>query len=155
MFLIARRALTSEAAPQTRTESHFSNLLEKHAIASDERGSPSRPPRIAPLPCASAPLDRPARRSGPSAPESVHQQRGESPRRTEHWLSVAEGNCVVERWGGEQPGCCAFEVIFRASSISREMPPEKRLRRLLLPLQLSSSQLWLPWKPPASFAVRE
>ena len=31
------------------------------------------------------------------------KQRGESPRRTEHWLSVAEGNCVVERRGGEQP----------------------------------------------------
>jgi hypothetical protein len=39
----------------------------------------------------------------PSAPESAHQQRGESPRRTEHWLSVAEGNCVAERRGGEQP----------------------------------------------------
>jgi hypothetical protein len=39
----------------------------------------------------------------PSAPESAHQQWGESPRRTEHWLSVAEGNCVAERWGGEQP----------------------------------------------------
>src|SRR5580704_15494393 len=37
------------------------------------------------------------------APESAHQQRGESPRRTEHWLSVVEGNCVVERRGGEQP----------------------------------------------------
>jgi len=35
----------------------------------------------------------PARRSGPSAPESAHQQRGASPRRTEHWLSVAEGDC--------------------------------------------------------------
>jgi hypothetical protein len=38
----------------------------------------------------------------PRAPESAHQQRGESPRRTEHWLSVAEGNCVVERRGGGQ-----------------------------------------------------
>jgi hypothetical protein len=38
-----------------------------------------------------------------SAPESAHQQRGESPLRTEHWLSEAEGNCVVERRGGEQP----------------------------------------------------
>ena len=46
---------------------------------------------------------RSARRSAPSAPESAHQQRGESPRRTEHWLSVAEGNCVAERRGGEQP----------------------------------------------------
>ena len=46
---------------------------------------------------------RSARRSDPSAPESAHQQRGESPRRTEHWLSVAEGNCVAERRGGEQP----------------------------------------------------
>ena len=39
----------------------------------------------------------------PSAPESAHQQWGGSPHRTEHWLSVAEGNCVVERRGGEQP----------------------------------------------------
>jgi hypothetical protein len=39
----------------------------------------------------------------PSAPESAHQQWGESPHRTEHWLSVDEGNCVVERRGGEQP----------------------------------------------------
>jgi hypothetical protein len=37
------------------------------------------------------------------APESAHRQRGESPLRTEHWLSVAGGNCVVERRGGEQP----------------------------------------------------
>jgi len=49
------------------------------------------------------PSRRAARRSAPSAPESAHRQRGESPRRTEHWLSVAEGNCVVERRGGEQP----------------------------------------------------
>ena len=38
-----------------------------------------------------------------SAPESAHQQWGGSPHRTEHWLSVAEGNCVAERWGGKQP----------------------------------------------------
>ena len=38
-----------------------------------------------------------------SAPESAHQQKGGSPFRTEHWLSVARGNCVVERRGGEQP----------------------------------------------------
>ena len=38
-----------------------------------------------------------------SAPESAHQQKGESPFRTAHWLSVAGGNCVVERRGGEQP----------------------------------------------------
>jgi len=37
------------------------------------------------------------------APESAHRPRGESPLRTEHWLSVAGGNCVVERRGGEQP----------------------------------------------------
>jgi hypothetical protein len=46
------------------------------------------------------------RRSGtdrPSAPESAHQQWGESPHRTEHWLSIVEGNCVVERRGGKQP----------------------------------------------------
>src|SRR5215831_18559758 len=42
-------------------------------------------------------------RDGLRAPESAHQQRGESPRRTEHWLSVAEGNCVAERRGGGQP----------------------------------------------------
>ena len=28
---------------------------------------------------------------------------GESPHRAEHWLPLAEGNCVAERWGGEQP----------------------------------------------------
>jgi hypothetical protein len=39
----------------------------------------------------------------PIAPESAHQPRGESPLRTEHWLSEAEGHCVVERRGGEQP----------------------------------------------------
>jgi hypothetical protein len=43
------------------------------------------------------------RQDGLRAPESAHQQRGESPRPTEHWLSVAEGNCVVERRGGRQP----------------------------------------------------
>jgi len=38
------------------------------------------------------------------ARESAHQQKGESPFRTEHWLSVAGGNCVAEnRRGGEQP----------------------------------------------------
>src|SRR5208337_2642649 len=37
------------------------------------------------------------------APESAHQQWGGSPHRTEHWLSVVEGNCVVERRGGRQP----------------------------------------------------
>jgi hypothetical protein len=40
---------------------------------------------------------------GASAPESAHQQWGGSPHRTEHWMSVAEGNCVAERRGGEQP----------------------------------------------------
>jgi hypothetical protein len=48
-------------------------------------------------------LERSPRRCDPSAPESAHQQRGGSPRRTEHWLSVAEGNCVAERRGGKQP----------------------------------------------------
>jgi hypothetical protein len=43
------------------------------------------------------------RRRRKRAPESAHQQRGESPLRTEHWLSVAGGNCVVERRCGEQP----------------------------------------------------
>src|SRR4029077_18623402 len=44
------------------------------------------------------------RRSGrPRAPESAHQQWGGSPHRTEHWLSVAEGNCVAQRRGGEEP----------------------------------------------------
>src|SRR5271163_3474680 len=37
------------------------------------------------------------------APESTHQPWGGSPHRTEHWLSVIEGNCVVERRGGRQP----------------------------------------------------
>ena len=47
--------------------------------------------------------DRANRDGSPSAPESAHQQWGGSPHRTEHWLSVAEGNCVAERRGGEQP----------------------------------------------------
>src|ERR1700693_582133 len=37
------------------------------------------------------------------APESAHQPWGGSPHRTEHWLSVVEGNCGVERRGGRQP----------------------------------------------------
>ena len=37
------------------------------------------------------------------APESAHQQWGESPYRTEHWLSVVEGNCIVEGRSGRQP----------------------------------------------------
>jgi hypothetical protein len=37
------------------------------------------------------------------APESAHQPWGGSPHRTAHWLSVVEGNCVVERRGGRQP----------------------------------------------------
>jgi hypothetical protein len=45
----------------------------------------------------------PTPKASQRAPESAHQQRGESPLRTEHWLSVAGGNCVVERRGGEQP----------------------------------------------------
>src|SRR5271166_4344539 len=44
-----------------------------------------------------------AHQAGLCAPESAHQQWGESPHRTEHWLSVAEGNCVAEGRGGEQP----------------------------------------------------
>ena len=47
---------------------------------------------------------RSIRRSGtdrPSAPESAHQQWGESPHRTEHWLSVVEGNCVAREGGVE------------------------------------------------------
>jgi hypothetical protein len=42
-------------------------------------------------------------RSATSAPASAHQQLGESPDRRGSWTSVAEGNCVVERRGGEQP----------------------------------------------------
>ncbi|MGA8481208.1 MAG: hypothetical protein WB696_24845, partial [Chthoniobacterales bacterium] len=37
----------------------------------------------------------------PSAPESAHQQWGGSPHRTEHWLSVVEGNCVAREGGVE------------------------------------------------------
>ncbi len=50
--------------------------------------------------------DEPRRPRGSAAlraPESAHQQWGGSPHRTEHWLSVVEGNCVVERRGGKQP----------------------------------------------------
>ena len=45
----------------------------------------------------------PASERPASAPESAQPQRGESPLRAEHWRPVAEGNCVIERWGGEQP----------------------------------------------------
>jgi hypothetical protein len=38
-----------------------------------------------------------------AADQRDDQQWGGSPHRTEHWLSVAEGNCVAERRGGEQP----------------------------------------------------
>src|SRR5271165_2922357 len=49
-------------------------------------------------------VQRRSRRSATlRAPESAHQQWGGSPHRTEHWLSVVEGNCVVERRGGRQP----------------------------------------------------
>ena len=48
------------------------------------------------------PIGKPALKRRPSAPESAHQQQGESPCRAEHWLSVAESNSVVERRGGEQ-----------------------------------------------------
>src|SRR5258708_27236859 len=44
---------------------------------------------------------RRSRRYRPSAPESAHQQWGESPLRTEHWLSVVEGNCVAREGGVE------------------------------------------------------
>src|SRR5260370_42030506 len=37
------------------------------------------------------------------AHESAQQQWGESPHRTEHWATVVEANCVVERRGGRQP----------------------------------------------------
>ena len=45
----------------------------------------------------------PALKRWASAPASAHQQLGGSPDRRESWTSVAEGNCVVERRGGEQP----------------------------------------------------
>src|SRR5208283_107757 len=45
------------------------------------------------------------------APESAHQQWGGSPHRTEHWVSVVEGNCVVEGRGGRQPKTNCQSVI--------------------------------------------
>jgi len=60
--------------------------------------------------------------SGPSAPESAHQQRGESPRRTEHWLSAAEGNCVTERWGGEKPEANNQSIRFARLQIGLLLP---------------------------------
>jgi hypothetical protein len=54
-------------------------------------------------PLCTGPQEEAKRDASPSAPESAHQQWGGSPHRTEHWLSVAEGNCVAERRGGEQP----------------------------------------------------
>jgi hypothetical protein len=55
------------------------------------------------------------------APESAHQQWGGSPHRTEHWLSVAEGNCVVERRGGEQPEANDQSII---NKMMNSIPPD-------------------------------
>jgi hypothetical protein len=45
------------------------------------------------------------------APESARHQRGESPLLVSHWRPEAEGNCVVEKRGGEQPEANCQSVI--------------------------------------------
>jgi hypothetical protein len=40
--------------------------------------------------------------NAPSAPVSVHGQRGESPLQVYALRPVTERNCVTVRWGGEQ-----------------------------------------------------
>jgi hypothetical protein len=56
-----------------------------------------------------------------SAPESAHQQWGGSSHRTGHWLSVAEGNCVAERRGGEQPEANDQSIIKRGGGALTEI----------------------------------
>src|SRR5271165_3594402 len=63
----------------------------------------SRATTVTRTPCSTRASTKPRPRPRLRAPESAHQQWGESPHRTEHWLSVAEGNCVAEGRGGEQP----------------------------------------------------
>ena len=84
------------------------------------------------------------------APESAPTTRGESPLRIRHWGSVAEGNCVVERRGGEQPEAnnqtinktklnsrwpdALASMLMNGEAEDRKLPcqREKRLRRSLL-----------------------
>src|SRR5260221_10479147 len=84
-----------------------------------------------------------------SAPENANHQWGESPHRTEHWLSVVEGNCVVERRGGEQPeGNCqsinktmvntirpeALASLLGKGEVQNRKPTREGARRLRRPL---------------------
>ena len=79
--------------------------LRRHAISAASESTQHCSIRVSRVFCAFVAFCRAgyARDAYASAPESAHQQWGGSPHRTEHWLSVAEGNCVAERRGGEQP----------------------------------------------------
>ena len=65
-----------------------------------------------------------------SAPESAHQQWGGRPHRTEHWLSVAEGNCVAERRGGEQPEANDQSIIKKMMNSIFDLDKAKRNYRV-------------------------
>ena len=71
------------------------------------------------------------------APESAHQQRGESPLLASHWRSVAEGNCVVERRGGKQPEA-------NSQSISKTMLNSIRPNALASLRNKGEAQNWMP-----------
>ena len=68
-----------------------------------------------------------ARDRNPRAPESAQQQRGGSSHRTEHWLPVAEGNCVAESRDGERPEA-NDQSIFKKSEI---VGVESKVSRIL------------------------
>jgi hypothetical protein len=64
------------------------------------------PPRVlseAARPSRTGSTPKRARGSRSSAPESARSPRDESSLLASHWRPEAEGNCVVERRGGEQP----------------------------------------------------
>jgi hypothetical protein len=86
--------------------------------------------------------------SAASAPESAQRPRDESSLLASHWRSEAEGNCVVERRGGEQPEAnsqsvnkmlnsirpTALTSLLAKDEVWNRMPSQeaRRLRRPLL-----------------------
>jgi hypothetical protein len=73
--------------------------VEGHGSAQARNGPVGRLPEVSAVPMGPGRFSRlkPAVNCRPSVPENAHQQWGGSPHRTEHWLSVAEGNWVAER----------------------------------------------------------
>ena len=73
--------------------------VEGHGSAQARNGPVGRLPEVSAVPMGPGRFSRlkPPVSCRPSAPENAHQQWGGSPHRTEHWLSVAEGNWVAER----------------------------------------------------------